>query len=182
MKKIATFFAVLTSSAVALSALPALAEESGADKGGLPQFDATLFPEQLFWLGISFSLLYLLMHFVALPGVERAQDKRKGVIDAELTVAKQANEQAKAMGHEADRALAEARGKANASISEIKAQAAKVAAEQQSVQSKQLNQKLRDAEAKIATARDAALKEIDQSAAELAAAIVESVSGKSVKA
>jgi F-type H+-transporting ATPase subunit b len=161
----------------ALYALPAAAEE-----GGLPQFDVTLFPEQLFWLAVSFTVLYCVMKFVALPGVETAQSKRRGIIEGELETARKANEQAREMGHEADKALAIARAKAQDTITTIKADASKLASEQQAVQSKELGQKLREAEAAIAKTRDAALKEIDGAAAELAAAIVDNVAGGRVKA
>lgn len=173
MKKLSVSFATLT----ALYALPAAAEE-----GGLPQFDVTLFPAQLFWLAVSFTLLYGVMKFIALPGVESAQDKRRGIIENELNTARQANEQAREMGHEADRALATARAKAQDTITSIKAEASKVASEQQAVQNKELAQKLREAEAALAKTRDAALKEIDGAAGELAAAIIENVAGAKVKA
>jgi F-type H+-transporting ATPase subunit b len=174
--------AFLTSGAGALVALPALAEEKGAAKAGLPQLDVSLFPEQLFWLAVTFASLYLLMRYVALPGVKATQDKRKGVIGAELEAAKAANGQARAMGAEADKALAEARSKANATISAIKLEASKTASEQQAAQHKQLSQRLQQAEAGIAATRDAALKEIEGVAAGLAEAIVENVSGIKVKA
>lgn len=176
MKK--TFLFPLTALALTLSTvMPARAEEAG-----LPQLDPSLFPEQLFWLAITFSTLYLLMHFVALPGVQKVQDKRKDVIDEALSAARTANEQAKAMGVEADRALADARAKANATINDIKLQTSKVAAEQQAVQTKELSQKLRDAEAGIVAKRDAALKEIENSVSDLAAAIVDNVSGLRTRA
>jgi F-type H+-transporting ATPase subunit b len=166
----------LPASAFLLSCLAALPAQ--ADEGGLPQLDTSLFPEQLFWLAVSFGLLFLMMNFVALPGVARVQDKRRQVIGAALGAAGQANGQAKAIGHEADRALSEARAKANAAIAAIKAEASKIEAEQQAAQSKQLNIRLRDAESAIAATRDKALKEIEGAAGDLAAAIVESVSGK----
>ena len=173
MKRTSFVFGILT---VVLAAKPAFAE------AGLPQFDASLFPEQLFWLAITFSALYFTMRYLALPGVKRVQDMRKGVIDEALTAAKSANEQAKEMGHASTKALAEARAKANATITTIKTDASKVANDQQTAQSKQLQQRMRDAEAGIAATRDAALKEIEGSASDLAASIVENVSGMKVGA
>lgn len=167
---------VLVLAATVAGTVPAFADE------GLPQLDASLFPEQLFWLAVSFGTLYLLMHFVALPGVQKVQDKRKGILDTELSAARTANDQARNMGHEADRALTTARSKANATIAEIKAQASKTATEQQAAQAKQLNQKMRDAEANISAAREKALKEIEATASDLAEAIVDTVSGQKVRA
>jgi F-type H+-transporting ATPase subunit b len=185
MKKPSVFSAVLTRSltlgAAALYALPASAEE-GAAKAGLPQLDATLFPEQLFWLAISFSTLYLLMKYVALPGVESVQGKRKHVIDTELNTAKAANEQAKTVGRDAEKALADARAKANATVTTIKSEASQLAYEQQVEQSKRINKRLREVEDGIAATRDKALKEIEATVGDLAAAIVENVSSLKVKA
>jgi F-type H+-transporting ATPase subunit b len=181
MRKSSTFLSLLLSGATATMSLPALAEE-GAAKAGLPQLDVSRFPEQLFWLAISFTALYVAMRYVALPGVQRVQDKRKGVIELELAAARTANDQAKAMAVQSEKALAAARSKAHATINDIKTQTANVAADQQAAQSKTLHQKLREAEAGIAVTRDNAFKEIEKSAKDLAAVIVETVSGLKVKA
>lgn len=166
---------------VALALILPVATPARAEDGGLPQLDPSLFPEQLFWLAISFATLYVLMRFVALPGVERAQGKRKNVMDTELVVAKAANEQARAMAHESDRTLAEARAKAQAAISDIKAESAKAAAEQQAEQNRKLGQKLRESEGVIAKAKLAAIKDMEASVPDLAAVIVDHVSGMKVK-
>lgn len=181
MRTLPAHLTVLVSGAAALLASPAMAEE-GAAKAGLPQLDVSLFPEQLFWLAVTFTVLYVMMRFVALPGVEKVQTKRQDVLDDELSAAKSASERSKAMAAETDRALAEARSKANATIVDIKTKAAAAASEQQAAQSRQLNQKMRDAEAAIATARDAALKDIEGAANDLASAVVDQVTGSKVRA
>lgn len=179
MKKNPAFLTLLLSGAATLLALPALAEE-GAHKAGLPQLDIALFPEQLFWLAVSFALLYGLMKFVALPGVERTQGNRRAIIADELTIAKKANAEARAMGAESDKALAAARAKAQETISAIKAETSQKAAEQQTAQSQRFAKDLHAAEATIAAARDKALKEVEATAHDLGAAIVEQVSGLKV--
>jgi F-type H+-transporting ATPase subunit b len=162
---------------VALAAVMAATPAYAADEG-LPQFNTALYPEQLFWLAVSFAVLYLLMKCVALPSVEQTQDKRKQVIDDALNAARTANEQAKAMGHEADKALSDARAKAQATISGIKTEAARLASDQQATQAKQLHARLKEAEGKIFAARDAAVKEIEGTASGLAADIVKAVAGQ----
>ena len=163
--------------AAALLTLPACAADAELRPTGLPQLDTSKFPEQLFWLAISFVTLYVLMTFIALPGVRRTQETRKGIIAGELAAATAANEQAKAMAAQVEKALADARAKAQATVSEIKAQAAKEAAEQQSVQQKELSRRLHEAETKIKASRDAAIRDAQKSAADLSASIVDKIAG-----
>jgi F-type H+-transporting ATPase subunit b len=165
----------------ALYALPLMAAESG-DEAGLPQLDTSLFPEQLFWLAISFAVLYVLMAYVALPGVKRTQDKRHHVISSELASASAANEAARAMVAQYEKALADARAKAQATISDMTTQAAKESAAKQATQQQELSKRLQDAEASIRAVRDAALKDIKGAVSDLAQGIVEKVTGLKVKA
>lgn len=149
---------------------------------GLPQLDATLFPEQLVWLALSFALLYVLMAFVALPAVRRTQDKRGSTIAADLAAAQSANESARNMMAQYEKALADARNEAQATLAQISATAAKDSAQKQAEQQKQLSQKLAEAEARIATARDAAVRDVQAQAADLATAIVDKITKGSAHA
>ena len=161
--------------------MPAFAEGAEA-KAGLPQLDISLFPAQLFWLAITFVTLYVLMAFVALPGVKRTQDRRHEKLSGDLAAAQAANDAAKAMIAQYEKALTEARATAQATVSQNVAAAAKVAAERGAAQQQELSQRLKQAEEKISAARDEAIKSIGGSAQELAAAIVEKVSGlKNIK-
>lgn len=145
---------------------------------GLPQLDAALYPEQIFWLAVSFAVLYCLMAYVALPAVRRTQDKRAETIASELAAAARANEEAKATIAHYEKALAEARAKAQANVNQIAAQAAKDAADKQAAQQRELAKHLAGAEGKITSARDAAIRDVESTAGELAKSIVEKVTGK----
>ena len=157
--------------AVALWAIPVQA----AEEGQVPQLDPTFYAGQLFWLAISFGLLYLMMKYVAVPAVQKTQDTRAGVIAGDLAAAQKANDDAKAMMANYEKALSDARAKAQQVIGEIAAQAAKQSAEKQATQHKELAKRLAEAEAKITAARDAAIRDVKSSAAELATAIIDKV-------
>ncbi|MDR3450868.1 MAG: hypothetical protein P4M15_14205 [Alphaproteobacteria bacterium] len=154
----------------ALASSPAWAEE-----GGLPQLDVSLYAEQLFWLVVSFAILYVLMWKLALPGVERAQDNRKQVIAAELAAARAANEAAKASAEKVEKSLSEARAGAQVKVSTLIADVAEQAAAQQAAQEKDITRKLHAAEADIAVTREAALRAVQGQAEELASAVVAQV-------
>jgi len=114
--------------------------------------------------------------------VRRTQDNRADTIAADLKAAETANEAAKAMMAQYEKALADARAEAQATISEIVAQAAKEAAAKQVVQQQDLAKRLNEAETKIAAARDIAIRDVKAGAGDLAAAIVEKVTKGSAHA
>jgi len=156
----------------ALSSLPVRAEEGG---GGLPQFDTSYFPEQIFWLLVSIAVFYPLMAFVALPRIARTQKNRSEVISREIESARAANEQAKTSVAETEKALSEAREKAQARVSEMLAEVAEENSKRHAAQDKELQRNLHLAEEDIAISRTAALEDIRASAADFAKAIVDKI-------
>jgi len=53
-------------------------------KAGLPQFDTTTFSSQIFWLIITFVILYLYFSNTALPKLSSAIEKRREIIASDL--------------------------------------------------------------------------------------------------
>jgi F-type H+-transporting ATPase subunit b len=171
------FSAVLTGTLLASPVFAAEDAAEAAGKGGLPQFDVSYFPGQLFWLAISFAILYALMTFVALPKVKITQDRRHETLATELAAAAAANDKAKSIISQYEKALADARSQAQSSVSDIIAKAAKISAERQATQQQGMNKKLRDTEDKIAAARDAALGNAHVAAADIAGGMIEKIVG-----
>ncbi len=163
-----------------LSAMPAWAEHAeGAAEGdgGLPQFDPSWYPEQMFWLVVSFVLMFLLMNFVVLPRYARTQEKRKDVISVEIETARVANEEAKASLSATEKSLADARAKAQADVSEMLARVAEESNERQATQEKELQRKLHRAEEDIAVSRAKAFEQVRSVAEDLAETIISKVLG-----
>jgi len=166
---------------LALSAPAAAFAQADNDKGGLPQFDTSLFPGQLFWLAVSFCLLYSLMSLIALPRVARTQDNRKKTIASELEAARAANDAAKATVAQVEKSLTEARARAHGTVSEMIAKVAEESALRQTAQERELQRRLHRSEADIAVTREAALNAVRDSAADLAATLVEKIVGSKMR-
>lgn len=161
-----------------LSSLPSWAEEAGAgEKGGLPQLDTSLFPEQLFWLAVNFAVLYVLMSFVALPRVSKTQGNRKTVIASEIEAARLASDSAKVMVASVEKSLNEARSRAQTSVSEMMAEVTETAYQHRVAKEKELSRQLHRAEEDIAVTREAAMKEVQVCATDLAQTIVGKILG-----
>jgi F-type H+-transporting ATPase subunit b len=144
---------------------------------GLPQLDLTLWPAQAFWLVISFTLLYLLMHFVALPGVERTIAKREDKLNSDIEEAKLLNEQAKHLASDLELRMNDARTRAADQVREVMAENSTKLAAAFAEQQKKLDVSLKAAEAQLATQKQAAIASLDGEAAGMIEAILKRVMG-----
>lgn len=180
LRKIGSFAALVLS--LILPSLPVLAEEAEEGSGGMPQLDPSFYPGQIFWLVVTFGLLYLLMSSIALPRVARTQSNRKRVITAEIQAAREANNAAKASVAAMDRSLAEARENAQGKVNEMLAHVAQEANEHQAAKEKELLRKLHRAEEDIAVSREAAMQQVREGASALAEAVVAKILGSKGRA
>ncbi|HEY1796983.1 MAG TPA: hypothetical protein VGG57_12785 [Stellaceae bacterium] len=75
----------------------------------MPQLDFTTFAPQLFWLLVTFVVLYGLMKWVAVPRVGRVIDARRDKLEGDLNRAARLKEEAEGVLAAYQRTLAEAR-------------------------------------------------------------------------
>ena len=79
----------------------------------MPQLDITTFSSQLFWLGLSFIILYLILSYVAVPKIARIYDDRQKTVEEKLSQANSYREKAEELLAEYEATLASARGEAH---------------------------------------------------------------------
>ena len=150
---------------------------AGGHGGGFPPFNAETFASQLIWLAIAFVLLYALMAKWALPQVARVIENRQKRIGDDIAEAGRLKEQADAAVAAYEKALADARGRAQAIANETReAQAKQSDAARKKVED-ELNAKLMEAEKTIAATKQAAMSNVQAVAQDAAAAIVQRLIG-----
>src|SRR5215471_2201557 len=118
---------------------------------GMPQLDFATFPTQLFWLAVTFIILYVLMKWLVLPQVAAMIKARRDQLDADLASAEQLKAEAEAALAAYQQALATARAQAQAVV-------------------KQTTDRM-------AAAKERALSEIHQIAIEVGLAVTERITG-----
>jgi len=152
----------------------------GGQKGAFPPMDASTFPSQIFWLVIFFGLLYLLMSRLALPKMAAVLEKRHKTIEGDLAKATALKNETEAAIQSYEKALADARAKAQGIATETRAKMnAEIDAERAALD-KKISAKTAEAEAKIAAAKASAMNDVAEVAAETAAEIVSELTGASV--
>ena len=93
---------------------PTAHTEHPAGHPAFPPFQAEHFPSQILWLTVSFVLLYVLMAKVALPRIAAIFADREKRIDDDLNAARGFKTQSDAANAAYEKALADARVRAQA--------------------------------------------------------------------
>src|ERR1700722_3162372 len=83
-----------------------------------PPFDKQTFPSQLLWLALTFAALYLLMSKIALPRIDSILERRRARIAGDRAEALRLKGLSDAAIAAYEKALADARGRAQALVNE----------------------------------------------------------------
>lgn len=143
----------------------------------MPQLEVSTFVPQLFWLAVTFVVLYLLMAKIGLPRVGGLIEARRKRIDDDLARAAQLKTEAEATLAAYQQALAAARAQAQAAVKQTTDRLAADAAERQRQLGESLAQRVAEAEREIAAAKQRALAEMHEIAFEVARSVTEKVTG-----
>ena len=154
------------------------AEAAGGEAhGAFPPFDPQTFGSQLFWLAITFGLLYYLMAKVALPRIGTILEERNDRIADDLAEAEKLKQETDEAIAAYEQALGEARQKAHGIGHAARDKAkAKIDADRNRIDA-DLGDKIKAAEAEIATVTNAALAEVDSIARDATEALVQALVG-----
>ena len=138
----------------------------------MPQLVAEDWAPQLIWLAITFVALYMIMARVALPRIGTVIEQRRDRIAHDLDQAARLTEQTQNAAAAYEAALAEARAKAHGIAQETRGKLAAETGRRRAALDEQLAEKTAEAEARIGEAREAAMAQVKDVAAETADAIV----------
>ena len=152
-------------------------ETPGGHKAPFPPFQSETFASQLFWLASAFAALYLLASRLVLPRIGGIIDARAKQIDDDLTEAQQFKEAADAANAAYEKALADARSRAQALANAAREKQQADADSKRKELEQQLDAKLAEAEQTIAATKAAAMGNVRSIATGAAAAIVKRLTG-----
>ena len=144
---------------------------------GMPQLDFSTFPSQLFWLALTFIILYALMRVLALPRIETAIETRRHRLDDDLARAATLKSEAEAVIAAYQKALAEARADAQRRMRETGERLAAEAAARQQQIAEALAREIAAAERDIAAARGRALADLRGIVVDVARSVAEKLTG-----
>lgn len=156
--------------------------EGGHDEhgAGMPQLDSSTYLSQIFWLIVTFGVLYWLLKTRALPKVSEVLEARQDRIASDLDRAATLRSEAEAAARKQEEVVAQAHARAQARLKELQDRLAADAAKRQATLDAELGKKLGEAEARVGAAREAALAEVRGVAVEAAQAAAQRLAGLDV--
>jgi F-type H+-transporting ATPase subunit b len=148
-----------------------------AEHAGLPQMDVGTFPGQVFWLAITFGLLFLVLWRTTLPMIAGAIGARRNRIEGDLGTAESLRKDAANALAGYESALAAARSRALQLAGENKKRTVGEIEQLKAAADASAQGSMADAEKRIAAERAKAVSGVKAAAADAAADIVERLIG-----
>lgn len=146
----------------------------------MPQLKFDDFGPQLFWLALTFAVLYLILSRIALPRVGNILEERRGRIEADLASARTLREETDKAIADYEKAIAEAKARAQGIGHQTREEMTAEINRQRADVDRQIEQKMADAEKSIKAVKDTALGHTDEIATELTEEVVARLIGKPV--
>ena len=169
---------------IATTLLLALSPAAAMAEGTMPQMDFhnPLTGTQVLWMVVILVALYLLLSRWGLPEMGRVLEHRAHVISRDLAAARAAKTEADAAVTALNRTIAQARSKAQAEVAELVGKAKATAAANAATLAARLDKNLTESEARIATARAAAMAALKPMAEDATSAILLKLTGAAAPA
>lgn len=145
--------------------------------GGFPQLDPSSYPSQVFWLGVSFALLYALMSRLALPRVGGVIERRRALRADNLAAAESTNTEAEKIKSAFEKSLGDAQRKASEALTAAERAVSAKVSDEQSAFADSARKRLAAAEQTIARAKTDALASLSDIAADIAADMAKKAGG-----
>jgi F-type H+-transporting ATPase subunit b len=144
---------------------------------GLPQLDVSTWPGQLFWLAVTFTVLFMMMWKIVLPRIRNAIEERRDRIADDLDTAADFKQKAADSAAEYERLLAEARAKAHGLALGNRAEVEKAMAAEAELADLEIAKRQDAAEERIADMRTKALAKVNTIAVDATRAIIVQLTG-----
>lgn len=146
----------------------------------MPQLDVNAWPPQLFWLAVTFLVLYFIISKIVIPRTGGVIEGRKNQIDSDLAAAQRFKADTDKAVADYEKALADARGKAQAIAKETRDKLSAEVDKERGKLDGELAAKIAAAEKTIQETRSKALASVTELATDIATDIVSQLTGTKV--
>lgn len=157
-----------------------LTSSHGEKKAGLPQFDITTFPSQIFWLAIMFVVLYLYFAKLSLPKLSSTIEQRHATIKDDLEQADKISNDVDKTRTDYETAMQTAHDNARATIIDVETHLRTEAETQATAFKEKSATAVAELEKQAETAKAKIKDDLNGIAADLTSSIIEKLSSLSI--
>ena len=144
----------------------------------MPQLEITTYPSQIFWLVVSFLILYLIMSRIIIPRISSVIKSRESEIKNNIHISEQMYKDTEIINDEYEEIKKKIEGEARGIINYLKETTNKKITKNTELLKKRLEQKLEKNEQEIINKKKKALKEINKISLNLSEEILKKLSNK----
>ena len=157
-----------------------LKEVFAAESGGMPQLNPEFWISQIFWLTLTFSILYIILSKLILPKISSNLELRKSQIQDNIEAADKRRESSEAKLKEYDNIILKSKSDAKNILGDAKENALKEINAKRETIEKQIDEEIEKAEQEINVLKKSAPEKINRIAKEMASEILKKLIGSEI--
>ena len=155
-------------------------EAFSAESGGMPQLNPEFWISQIFWLTLTFGILYLVLSKLILPKISANLESRKSQILENIEAAEKQREDSETKLKDYEEIISKSRLDAKTIFNQAREKALKDINAKREVLDKQIDDEINKAEEEIKTLRKSAPDKINKIAIETSSELVQKLIGAEV--
>ena len=155
-------------------------EAFAAESGGMPQLNPEFWVSQIFWLILSFGVMYVILSKLILPKISNNLESRKSQILENIEAAEKQREDSESKIKEYDEIISKSKVEANNIFNQSREKAIKDIITKKEILDKQIDEEIADAEKEIQSLRRSAPNKIVKIAIETSSVLVQKLIGAEV--
>ena len=155
-------------------------EAFAAESGGMPQLNPEFWISQIFWLILTFGIMYLVLSKLILPKISNNLESRKSQILENIEAAEKQREDSETKLKEYEEIISKSKLKAKTIFNQARERALKDIHAKRKVLDKQIDDEISEAEQEIKFFRDGAPDKINKIAIETSSELIQKLIGAEV--
>ena len=155
-------------------------EVFGAESGGMPQLNPEFWISQIFWLTITFGILYLILSKIILPKISSNLELRKSQIQENIEVADKQREDSESKLKEYENIILKSKLEAKNIFKEKREKAIKNINSKKETLENQIDEEIKKAEQEINALKKTAPEKINKIAIETSSEILKNLIGNEI--
>ena len=155
-------------------------EAFAAESGGMPQLNPEFWVSQIFWLTLTFGVLYIVLSKLILPKISGNLETRKSQILENIEAAEKQREDSETKLKEFDEIISKSKLKAKSIFNQAREKALKDIGAKKEVLDKQIDNEIEKAEQEIKVLQDGAPDKITKIAIETSSELIQKLIGAEV--
>ena len=157
-----------------------LKEVFAAESGGMPQLNPEFWVSQIFWLTLTFGILYVVLSKLILPKISVNLELRKSQIQENIEAAESQRENSESKLKEYDEIISKSKLEAKNIFKEAREKALKTINSKRVTLDKQIDEEIKKAEQEISILKKGAPEKINKIAIETSSELVKKLIGTDV--